>query len=124
MTVNIEVVPELLIQRLRQEIADLKAEIRQAAPDILKSCLALQLGCRHSSRSRGPILWLLHVQDRLLRGDPEEHSSLSEEECSKLQAIVDAYVNDASAEPTIPISGDMRTIRSVCRSTYSTAFRK
>lgn len=32
MSINIEVVPELVIQRLRQEIADLKAEIRWALP--------------------------------------------------------------------------------------------
>lgn len=58
---------------------------------------------------------LLHVLCRMLRGEQEEHNPLSEEECSKLQMVVDAYVNNPSAEPTLPISGDMRMIRSACR---------
>ena len=56
---------------------------------------------------------MLHVCCRMLRGEQEEHNPLSEEECSKLQMVVDAYVNNPSTESTLPISGDMRMIRCV-----------
>ena len=93
MTINEELDPELVIQRLKAEVAKLKAEIRHAWFPVKVSSGRT---CHGPNPADTPIL-LFH---RMLRGETEDRGPLTQEDHTSLCAAMDAYV--ASPADHIP----------------------
>ncbi len=118
-TVNEELDPELVIQRLRAEVADLRAEIRHA------SCLLTrQRSCMCCAQEEAA-----NAVSRMLRGEAEDRGPLTLEESASLHAALDAYLGDPEAEVPPVFMSDTRMIRRVtqqpalCRAAMRCAMR-